>query len=64
MSITYLTLTLFTRRKNDICSCSYSLFSSTKIYGMSIMNNMESLLFEIHSQTEKTNMKLMNNHVI
>lgn len=55
---------LFTGRKNDLCLCTYSLIPSPKIYRMSIMNNMESLLFGVHSQIKKTDMKLMNNHTI
>lgn len=43
------------------CFCTYSFIFSTKTHGMSIMNIM-CLLLEIHSQIEKINMKLMNNH--
>lgn len=37
---------------------------SSKIYRVCIMNNVECHFFEIHSQIEKTNMKLMNNYAI
>lgn len=59
---TLLNINPFHRERERYLLCTYSFIPSTKIYGLSIMNSMECLLLEIHSQIEKINMKLMNNH--
>lgn len=61
ITILYSELTLSPGRDKGICLCPYSFIPSTKVCGMSVMNT-ECPLLEIHSQIEKINMKLMNDH--